>query len=107
MNRRRILPAACAILVACLAVCFGALAAETGWKQEFERICIQVETAGNLHDEQLQELVKDADRLFERMQSVEDPQIKVYLQRLQRCRDFFSFMREARQRDEARAGAGG
>lgn len=106
MNRRRILPAACAILVACLAVCFGALAAETGWKQEFERICIQVETAGNLHDEQLQELVKDADRLLERMRSVEDPHAKVYVQRLKRCRDFFSFMHEVQLKDEARAGAG-
>ena len=103
MNRKRIRPAASVLLIACLAINGLAVAGEADWKEEFERICIQVESAAGLEREQLQKLVEDADRLLERLRSVEEPQVKIYRQRLKRCRDFFSFMHEAHQRYEAKA----
>ena len=95
-----------ASLVAQLALALGLAAAmptpaeELGWKQEFERICIQVESAGERSDDQLRRLIDDSERLLERLAEVDEPQVKIYVQRLQRCRDFFTFMLQTRDPEE-------
>lgn len=61
------------------------------WKTEFERICAQTEIATSLSEEQLEKLINDADALLDRLREVEDPWAKVYIFRLEKCRDFFEF----------------
>lgn len=61
------------------------------WKEAFERICAQTEVATSLSKEQLEKLVSDADVLIGELRDVEDPWAKVYIFRLEKCRDFFEF----------------
>ena len=76
-------------------------AEELDWKQEFERICIQVESAGERSGNQLRQLIDDSERLLEQLAEVDEPRVKIYVQRLQRCRDFFTFMLQAREPEES------
>ena len=107
MNRRRIPPAARALLIGCLAFPGGVIAEQAEWKPEFERICIQVETSEGLSAGQLQVLIEDSEALLERLAEVEDPGAKIYVPRLEKCRDFFSFMRAVREQEEAQTDPGG
>ena len=63
-------------------------------------ICIQVESAGERSSEQLRQLIDDSERLLERLAEVDEPQVKIYVQRLQRCRDFFAFMLQAMEAED-------
>ena len=64
---------------------------EGPWKEEFERICAQTEIATSLSTEQLKELVSDASTLIGQLREIEDPWAKVYIFRLEKCREFFEF----------------
>ena len=95
MNPSRASLVARLVLALGLAVTLPAPAEELDWKQEFERICIQVESAGKRSGDQLRQFIDDSERLLERLADIDEPQVKIYVQRLQRCRDFFTFMLEA------------
>lgn len=99
MNRWQKTRLACLAAIGSLVVHEGVVADEAMWKQEFERICIQVETASGLSAKQLQVLIQDSDKLLERLSDVSQPQAKIYIVRLKKCRDFFSFMLEAKLQD--------
>jgi hypothetical protein len=99
MNRPRHILAAILAGLTFLAPHGHLLAEESTWKQEFERICIQVEATDDLSDEELHQLIEDSERLLVRLAEVTDPKVKIYKMRLKKCRDFFSFMLEARQVD--------
>lgn len=71
--------------------------AELSWKDEFERLCAQTEIATSLTNQQIHDLIRDSDALLEKMESVEDPQIRVYLFRLKKCRMFFEFALQVRE----------
>jgi len=71
------------------------------WKEEFDRICGQTVEATALSTEQLRALVKDADALLVRLESVNDPGKKVYVMRMQKCRSFFAYMVGLRERGTA------
>ena len=64
------------------------------WKEEFERLCAQTEIAATLPDQQIRDLIKDSDALLERLESLRDRQVKVYVFRLKKCRMFFEFALE-------------
>ena len=68
-------------------------------KNEFERLCGQTEIASSLTPGQLRELVIASDQLLEQLSSVADPWAKIYIFRLKKCRDFFSFMLESQKPD--------
>lgn len=76
------------------------------WKQDFEHICIQVEAAASLSENELRELISQSEALLERLLEVKDPQARIYRMRLEKCRDFFSFMAAARQQQTSQADAG-
>ena len=100
MNPSRAMPLAGLVWALGLVVIAPTLAEELDWKQDFERICIQVESAGERSSDQLRQLIDDSERLLERLAEVDEPQVKIYVQRLQRCRDFFAFMLQAREPEE-------
>ena len=61
------------------------------WKEEFERLCAQTEVATTLSDQQIRDLIRDSDMLLEKLASLQDPQTRVYVFRLEKCRMFFEF----------------
>ena len=77
---------------ACLAAQDGS--AETAWKSEFERICGQTNIAVSLEQEQLVELINDSDKLLAELKESEDPGAKVYVFRLEKCKEFFEYTQE-------------
>ncbi|NOY52312.1 MAG: hypothetical protein GXP58_01675 [Deltaproteobacteria bacterium] len=69
--------------------------AET-WKSEFEKICANVPTASSLSTERIRQLIKESNQLTKTVEAVQDPQKKVYLFRLKKCRNFFQFILNGR-----------
>lgn len=70
------------------------LAADTGtseWKEEFDLICAQTEIATSLSKEQLNELISDSDELLTRLAKLKDPWAKIYIRRLEKCREFYRY----------------
>ncbi len=74
--------------------------ASTTWKEEFERICRQTQTASSLSAEQLQQLVDASDTLLEQLAHIGNPQGKVYVFRLENCRNFFVYLLHLNTLDE-------
>jgi hypothetical protein len=70
-------------------------AADTNWRAGFDRICARTADAGKLSSEELGRLIVESDELLEIVAASGDPEGKIYLLRLTKCRDFFVFMRQA------------
>ena len=64
------------------------------WKEEFERLCAQTGIAATLPDQQIRDLIKDSDALLEKLESLKDRQVRVYVFRLKKCRMFFEYSLE-------------
>lgn len=75
--------------------CLLAAQAEEGWREEFERICSRTGEAGDMSEAELSQLIIESERLREKIAASNDPDSKVYLFRVVKCRDFFVFMKEA------------
>lgn len=69
-------------------------AAQDNWKEEFHNICIKTDIAMGLTPEDLKELISRCDRLKLRIESEEESTKKVYLRRLQMCRDLYTYVLE-------------
>lgn len=80
------------VLGPALSVC-----AQEDWKTEFETVCAKTQDPGALSDNELKELVERCDRLKPLIEKLDETQKKVYLKRLQMCRNLFSFMLETRE----------
>jgi hypothetical protein len=81
-------------LVACVVALSSAVFAAEAWRDEFDRICGQTVEATSLSAERLRALVHDSDVLLKRLDLVSDPAKKVYVLRLQKCRDLFVYLLE-------------
>jgi hypothetical protein len=68
--------------------------AEENWREEFDRICARTGEAGKLSEAELNQLISDSERLREKIAGSNDPDSKVYLFRVGKCRDFFVFMKD-------------
>jgi hypothetical protein len=71
--------------------------AQEGWKAEYDTVCSKTDVAMTLSNEELNELITQCDRLKPRVEAEEDSTRKVYLRRLQMCRDLYKFVLEARK----------
>ncbi len=72
--------------------------AQEDWKKEFEEVCSKTQDAMLLGTDELKNLVERCDKLRPRVETLEEPARKVYLKRLQLCRDLFSFVLESKQK---------
>lgn len=70
------------------------------WKEQFETICSQTTAAASLSAGQLQKLVNESDELLARLKLLEEPSVKVYIFRLEKCRDLFQFMLDWQQQTQ-------
>jgi hypothetical protein len=69
-------------------------AADGNWRAGFDRLCARTADADKLSREELGGLIAESDELLEVVAASEDPEAKIYLLRLKKCRNFFMFMRQ-------------
>jgi hypothetical protein len=86
--------AICMVIVTGLPhACFGTSAyAEEGWKAEFDDICVKTSEATALPKEEIKTLIERCDKLKPRIEALDESARKVYLKRLQMCRDLFDYV---------------
>ena len=75
-----------------------ALWAQDDWKKEFEDICSRTEDAMRLTKEELRTLIERCDRLRNLVEKLGETERKVYLKRLQMCRDLYVFVLESKEK---------
>jgi len=71
-------------------------AGQDDWRQEFDRICSFTVDSENLTVDELTKLIEDSDKLKVVIESKDDYDVKLYLIRIKKCRNFFAFMRDMR-----------
>jgi hypothetical protein len=101
------------LLVAAFFACVGSRLPERGdvawqdiasaredWRQEFEAVCSRTQDAMTLSAGELRELVARCDALKPAIEKLEETPRKVYLKRLQMCRDLFVFVLESKMNEQ-------
>ena len=74
-----------------------ALAADD-WRTEFDAICAKTQDAMALPLDELRSLVARSDKLLPELEKLEPSQRKVFVKRLQGCRNLYAFVLESRQK---------
>lgn len=77
-----------------------ALAEETGWRVEFDAVCGQSENSMNMTVAELRGAIEKCDKLKVVIETLEPTPRKVYLKRLQMCRNLLGYMLENRLKAE-------
>lgn len=72
-------------------------AQEERWKAEYDSVCSKTDVAMTLSKEELSALIDRCDRLRPKIELEEESTRKVYLRRLQMCRDLFKYVLEAKE----------
>ena len=85
-----------ALVVAGVLIDYGVVSAESsgGWREEFTNICARSGESAALSEADLTKLIADSERLRVEIANSKEPDSRVYLFRLDKCRAFFVFMRE-------------
>jgi hypothetical protein len=71
--------------------------AEKDWRAEFEEVCSKTDASMTMTDEELAQAVARCDGLLGRIGAEPDVVQRVYLKRLQKCRDLFAYVLETRK----------
>lgn len=80
-----------------LLLVFAGISQAGTWKEDFERLCGYTEEASSLSTDQIQELIQESDRLLKTLETVNEPEKKVYIFRLKKCRNFFEYILDLRE----------
>ena len=75
------------------------LAQDAGWKAEYESVCSKTDIAMTLPEEELKGRIARCDQLKPKIEAEEESTRKVYLRRLQMCRDLYKYVLESRKPD--------
>ncbi len=73
-----------------------AASAQDDWKKEFEDVCSKTQDSMSFTLDELKSLVNRCDALKPRIEKLDETQKKVYLKRLQLCRDLLVFVIESK-----------
>ena len=73
--------------------------AQEEWKGEFDAVCSKTDLAMTLSVEELKDLIARCVQLKTRIEAEEESTRKVYLRRLQMCRQLYKFVLENKERD--------
>ena len=65
------------------------------WRREFDRICALTGEAGSLSGSELEALITQSEDLESVIEKSGEPDSRVYMFRLRKCRDFFIFMKNS------------
>ena len=66
--------------------------AQEGWKAEFDAVCAKTDVAMTLSVEELKGLIVRCDQLKPKIEAEEESTRKVYLRRLQMCRELYKYV---------------
>jgi len=80
-----------------LLLVFAGISQSGTWKEDFKRLCGYTEEASSLSTDQIQELIQESDRLLKTLETLNDPEKKVYIFRLKKCRNFFEYILDLRE----------
>jgi uncharacterized membrane protein len=80
-----------AAVIAAVFVGNAAVFAQNDWKAEFDDICSKTDQALMLSKEEISALIERCDKLKPSIEQLEETPKKVYLRRLQLCRNHFAF----------------
>lgn len=69
------------------------------WKKEFEDICSRTDSSMTLTKEELKSLFARCDALKRIIETLNESERKVYLKRLQMCRDLFQYALDSQEKD--------
>ena len=75
-----------------------AVSARDDWKAEFEAICAGTQDSAAMTSDELKNLIDRCDKLRPRIEKLDETQRKVYLKRLQMCRDLYAFVLEYKEK---------
>ncbi len=92
--RKRIQKALAGVLIAVMLAAGAAVFAQNDWKAEFDDICSKTDQAMMLSKEELGALIERCDRLKLIIEQLDETEKKVYLRRLQLCRNLFAYVIE-------------
>lgn len=83
-------------LMLALLLCSAAVLAhaEDAWLPEFEDICSKTDDSSVMTKEELKAMVERCDKLRPVIEKSENPQKKVYLFRLDKCKNLFAYVLE-------------
>ena len=70
-------------------------------QEEFEQLCVHTQEAESLSLEKLQELLKECDQLQKTIDESNDAKKKLLLFRLKKCRNFFVYNIELKERGDS------
>lgn len=73
-------------------------AAET-WKVEFDQLCGQTDSAASLSSAELKQVIARCTALQAQIERLEATPRKVYLKRLQMCRNLFVYLLEGKEKE--------
>jgi len=73
---------------------------EAGWRTEFDAVCGQSENSMNMTVAELRAALEQCDKLKPVIETLEPTQRKVFLKRLQMCRNLLGYMLENRLKPE-------
>lgn len=90
------------ILVGCLSLCIASHTAygEDAWKTDFDAACGQSNDAMALSVNELKQLIEKCDQLQKVIDRQEETVRKVYLKRLQLCRNLYAFVLESKMQEK-------
>lgn len=73
--------------------------ADESWKAEFDEVCGKSDDSMGLSKDELKALMARCDKLKTLIEAQEETVRKVYLKRLQMCRDLLAYVLEVKSRD--------
>jgi hypothetical protein len=69
--------------------------AQEDWKAEFDDICAKTADSLSLSKAELKGLIERCDKLKPRIEKLDESTAKVYLKRLQMCKDLYAYVLES------------
>lgn len=75
-----------------------AVFAENDWKAEFDAVCGQTDNAADMTVDDLKKAIGRCDLLKPKIEALEATPRKVYLKRLQMCRNLFVYLLEGKEK---------
>ena len=76
----------------------GVVHAQDVWKTEFDDVCSKTQDAMIFSPDELRNLIARCDKLKPLIEKLDETQRKVFLKRLQLCRDLFLFVLESKEK---------
>ena len=76
----------------------GLVYAQDDWKNEFDDVCSKTQDAMIFSPDELRNLIARCDKLKPLIEKLDETQRKVFLKRLQLCRDLLFFVLESKEK---------